>query len=263
MIARLALTTLLTCLVLVGCVNPQQQQKVQSDLAEMKRRLAESERAVVALRKELNAGGGRQELAAVVRTQADLRADFDAFRQEVLGLQGRVEERQATDRRLQDELAALRDELQFKVKALEERLAALEARKAAAPAPAPAAPATPEALYQQGLDAIRSGQDFTAGRKALETFLKRYPDHHLAANATYWIGEAWYGEKKYENAILQFQDVIEKYGDHPKVAAALLKQGLAFRALKDEANAEVIWRKLVERFPDSPEAAKAKPWLKK
>ncbi|TYO97689.1 tol-pal system protein YbgF [Geothermobacter ehrlichii] len=258
--ARLGMIALLASLVLAGCVNPQQQQKVQNDLAEMKRRLAESERAVVALRKELAKGGGQQ-LATVVRSQADLRADFDAFRQDVLALQGRVEEQQAGGKRFEAELAALRDELQFKVKALEERLAALEARK---PAPAPA-PQTlsPEDLYQQGLDAIRSGQDFAAGRKALQDFLKRYPDHHLAVNATYWIGEAWYGEKKYENAILQFQDVIEKYGDHPKVAAALLKQGLAFRALKDEANAEVIWRKLVERFPDSPEAAKARAWLKK
>ncbi|RME41643.1 MAG: tol-pal system protein YbgF, partial [Deltaproteobacteria bacterium] len=122
---------------------------------------------------------------------------------------------------------------------------------------------TPESVYQKGLDLIRAGTDFAGGRAVMTDFLKRWPDHALAVNATYWIGEAWYGEKKYENAILQFQDVIEKFGDHPKVASALLKQGLAFRALGDAGNAKAIWGKLIERFPKSPEAAKAKELMKK
>ncbi|RMF47474.1 MAG: tol-pal system protein YbgF [Deltaproteobacteria bacterium] len=251
-------------LVVGGCVDARQQDKMRSDLNEMKRRLAESERAVVALRKEL-AGGGGDQMQSLARSQADMRADFDGFRQQVLTLQGQVEEQAADRRKLEQQIAALQEELRFKVKALEERMAALEARKPEAPA-APKAPPeqqTPESVYQKGLDLIRGGTDFAAGRAAMTDFLKRWPDHALAVNATYWIGEAWYGEKKYENAILQFQDVVEKYGDHPKVASALLKQGLAFRALGDAGNAEVIWRKLIERFPKSPEAGKAKELMKK
>ncbi len=77
----------------------------------------------------------------------------------------------------------------------------------------------------------------------------------------YWIGESYYGEKKYENAILQFQDVIQKYKDHPKVAAALLKQGFAFAMLGDTKNAKVILQRLVDTFPLSDEAKKAKERL--
>jgi tol-pal system protein YbgF len=91
----------------------------------------------------------------------------------------------------------------------------------------------------------------------METFLKRYPGHELAVNATYWVGEAYFGEKKYENAILQFQEVVQKHGSHPKAAAALLKQGLAFKALGDDKNARVILRQVVERFPKTEEAKKA------
>lgn len=252
---------ILLALLIGGCGNPQQQQRIDQDLAEMKRRLAENELTLVALRKEVSSGGNQQ-LAGVTRSQADLKADFDSFRNEVLGMQGGVEEQAASRKKIEADLTALRDELRFKVKALEERIAKLEA------APAKTVPAAPEKLgaedlYQQGLDAIRNRNEFSAGRQKLQAFLKQYPNHHLAVNATYWIGEAWYGEKKYENAILQFQDVVEKYGDQPKVASALLKQGLAFEALGDKDNAKVIWAKLQERFPKSPEAKKAAELMKK
>lgn len=253
---------LLLVMILGGCANPQQQQRIDQDLAEMKRRLAANETALVELRKAQAAGGGQQQLAGLTRGQADLKADFDSFRNQVLSMQGDIEEQAAARQKLQAELTALRDELRFKVKAIEERLAKLEKAppKVAATAPPPV---SAEELYQQGLDAIRNQNNFALGRERLQAFLKQYPGHHLAVNATYWIGEAWYGEKKYENAILQFQDVVEKYGNQPKVASALLKQGLAFQALGDKDNARVIWAKLQERFPKSPEAKKAAALMKK
>lgn len=257
-----SIVPLLLIVLLFGCANPQQQQKVEQDLAEMKRRLAESEQTVVVLQKEL-AGGGNQQLAGLSRNQADLKADFESFRSEVLGMQGGVEEQTARQQEVRTELAALRDELQFKVKALEERMAKLEAGSVTSAAAVPVVADAPDELYQQGLEAIRDKGDYAGGRKLLQQFLQQYPQHHLAVNATYWIGEAWYGEKKYENAILQFQDVVEKYGDQPKVASALLKQGLAFQALNDSGNAKVIWGKLIERFPDTPEAKKAKELITK
>jgi len=91
----------------------------------------------------------------------------------------------------------------------------------------------------------------------MASFLQRYPDHPLAINAAYWIGEAYYAEKNYEKAILQFEDVIQKYGEHPKVAAALLKQGLAFEALGDRDSARLLLERTVERFPETQEANKA------
>ena len=247
---------------LFGCVPPQQQQRVELDLAEMKRRLAQNEQALVGLRKELSGGGGNQ-VTSLARGQADLKADFDSLRADLMSLQGRLDELGASRNDQSGQLTQLRDELAFKVKALEERLAKLEAEprtSLAVPVTPPAA--APETLYQKGLDAIRNDENFSEGRKLLGEFLDKNPQHPLAVNAKYWIGEAWYGEKKYENAILQFQDVIQEFGDHPKVAAALLKQGLAFQALGDKSNARVILQKVVERFPLSSEASRAKDLLK-
>lgn len=240
---------------LAGCM-PAQPPRLEQDLAEMKRRLAANEQGLVAMRKEAaGQSGGQQD--TLIRQQADLKADLDSLRTELLGQQGRFDELQAALNNQQGQLRQLRDELDFKVRAIEERLLKLEAAPAVS-APVAQVERTPEALYQQGLDAIRSDADFPRGRQLLGDFVAKYPRHSLVVNASYWIGEAWYGEKKYENAILQFQDVIQDHEEHPKVAAALLKQALSFQALGDKANARVILDKLVERFPLSAEAKKAK-----
>lgn len=236
-----------------------QQSVLERDMEEMKRRLALNEQAVAAMRNQLG-GEGNAQTDALMRGQADLKADLDAVRAEGMTLSGRFDDLNNTLEAQRLQLEQLREELQFKVKALEERLAKLEEAPAKAVTP-PAAELAPEALYQQGLDAIRTGSDFARGRQVLGEFVAKYPKHPLAVNAKYWIGEAWYGEKKYENAILQFQDVIQEFGDHPKVAAALLKQALSFQALGNQENTRVILQKVVERFPLSEEAQKAKKLL--
>jgi tol-pal system protein YbgF len=159
---------------------------------------------------------------------------------------------------IREDLSLVQDDLSLKVSALEERLGRVEAAPAAAPA---ATPETPEALYQRGLDLIQKEGNFVRGRGQMENFLQRFPGHELVVNAMYWIGEAFFGEKQYESAILQFQEVIQKHGSHPKAAAALLKQGLTFHALGDEKNARVILQQVVERFPKSDEAKKAREKL--
>jgi len=247
---------LVLLLAAAGCIPTQRELRMESDLQEMKRRLAELERGVVALQTD-RAGNERLDLLA--RQQADQQAGLDTLRVEFQSVQGRFEDQSRASSQLRDDIALMRDDLALKVTALEDRLAKLEA-PVQAPTAAPAAE-TPEALYERGLELIQKKGDFAGGRQWLQDFLQRHPQHPLAVNATYWIGEAWYGEKKYENAILQFQDVVEKYGEHPKVAAALLKQGLAFHALGDKKNARVVLQKVVDTFPLSDEAKKAKEKL--
>lgn len=245
-----------------GCIPSQRQLRVEQDLEEMKRRLAEIERTVVALRQE---GGGRlgERLEGLARQQADLQAGLDTMRVEFQSINGRLEDMARDRDQLHEDVALIRDDLSLKVTALEDRLSRLEdgTPPEEPPAESPQEPQTPEALYQRGLDSIQEEGDFTRGREVMSDFLLRFPDHDLAANAAYWIGEAFYGEKKYENAILQFQEVIQEYADHPKAVSALLKQGLAFKALADEKNARVILEKVIADHPESEEAKKAREHL--
>jgi tol-pal system protein YbgF len=247
---------------LAGCIPTQRELRMEQDLEEMKRRLAQSERSVVTLRED-RSDKASERLELLAKQQAEVQAALDTLRVEFQSVNGRLEDMAQTSARMREDISLVQDDLSLKVSALEDRLGEVEEALAARPVPAtPEVPAeTPETVYQRGLELIQKEGAFGRGREQMELFLKRYPEHELAVNAMYWIGEAFFGEKKFEDAILQFQDVVQKHGNHPKAAAALLKQGLAFRALGDEKNARVILQQVVERFPNSEEAKKAKERL--
>jgi tol-pal system protein YbgF len=278
------LAVLLAGLMLSSCVVTQQDLQMQRDLLEMKRRLAEAERAVKELQDDTS-GGVRAHVETLAGNQADFQAELDGVRVDLQSMQGRTGDQERINDELRQDLTLLRDELSLQVADLELRLAQFEAGKAADPA-TPEPPATPEVkvptatgatpaaataltpsgesapeLYDRALKTIRETQDFSAGRELMETFLKRYPDHDLAVNAAYWIGETYYAEKNYEQAILQFEEIIQKYGDHPKVASAMLKQALAFESSGDKATARLLLQRVIERFPLSDEAGKARQQL--
>ncbi len=251
------LSILLLSAVLAACIPTQQQLAMERDMAVMKRRLADIERSTATMRQD-RTGEVKERLDALGRSLADQQAALDALRVDLQAVNGKIEDQAHERAGMRDEFALARDDLALKITALEDRMAKLEAARSAPP-PAPASPAaeSPDSQYEQGVALIQQKGEYAKGREQLQGFLNSNPKSPLAVNAMYWIGESYYGEKKYENAILQFQDVIQKYGDHPKVAAALLKQGYAFAVLGDKKNAKVILQRLIDTFPLSEEAKKA------
>jgi tol-pal system protein YbgF len=135
--------------------------------------------------------------------------------------------------------------------------AALASRQSSSPASGGSA----QALYEQGLNLVRSGRA-EQGRATLERFLKEYPANRLAPNAIYWIGESWYGQKNYPQAILSFKDVVTKYPKHSKAQAALLKIGMSYRNVGDKDNAVFYLRTLVDDHPGSEPAKMAEQLLR-
>jgi tol-pal system protein YbgF len=256
-ILKTALLTFALLGTVAGCIPTQSQMAIERDLEEMKRRLATAERSL-ATQQNSRTSETRERLEALNRNQAELQAGLDALRLENQTLNGRFEDLSRSQRESRDELALVRDDLGLKISALEDRL------KGSSSVPARQQMVeTPEDQYRRAIDLVQTKKNYVEGRKLLQQFVDQNPKHSLAVNASYWIGEAYFGEKKYENAILQFQDVIQKYGDHPKVAAALLKQGVTFQTLGDKQSAKAILQKLVNSFPLSDEAKTAKEQLKK
>ena len=92
-------------------------------------------------------------------------------------------------------------------------------------------------------------------------FMAKYPTHPLVANAQYWIGEAYYVQRDYRQAMTEFQKVLDVAPNSPKVPDALLKVGLCYRNLRDESRARQTWDRVAKDYPKSASATKARALL--
>ena len=118
--------------------------------------------------------------------------------------------------------------------------------------------------YQYAFDLMRQTK-YEEAEKALSTFVDDYPDHPLAGNASYWLGEAYYVRKDYNNAALTFAQTFQKYPQSGKAPDSLLKLGMSLAALGETADACKALHELKVRYPKAPEGTKqraAKEWAK-
>ncbi|MBU2628223.1 MAG: tol-pal system protein YbgF [Proteobacteria bacterium] len=93
-------------------------------------------------------------------------------------------------------------------------------------------------------------------------FIKQHPDHSLADNAVYWLGECHYSLGDYEKAILVFKDLETKYPASEKVPDAILKLGYSYLSVNDTNRAHHYLKKVLKKYPFSPAAEKAQEKLR-
>jgi tol-pal system protein YbgF len=253
-----------------GCVSRGDMQELQSDTADLRRRLVRMEKEMAGVRKTASEEvqntlkNYRKEMDSVRKGSADAQAAQDMLRVDMREMSGRIDDLKLLVQKKTDEKAFQKDETERRLIALEDRMAKLEKRVSElkpAEAKGKEAEATPEGIYQSGLTAFKAGE-MEKAREAFSRIVERYPKHELAVNAQYWIGETFYSEKKYEQAVLAFQEVIKKYPKKDKAPASLLKQAMSFKGLGDVKSARYVLKKLVDDYPKSEDAKKAKELLK-
>lgn len=118
-----------------------------------------------------------------------------------------------------------------------------------------------KAEYNQAYEALK--QDRQTGINAFKRFLAKHPNSPLAENAHYWIGEAWYSQRNYRQAIDSFIVVLNKYKKGRKAPDAAVKLGYSFYALKDWNMARRTFNDVLRYFPSSHAAQLAKARLEK
>jgi tol-pal system protein YbgF len=267
------LILLLTVAGLTGCATQGSLDATRNDVDAVKTRLFTLEKNLGGVRNESRdeistiSKNFKAEFEAVRRLSADSQATIDSTKTEMQSLNGKIDDMAESLKKPTEDLARYRDDTDKRIIALEDRIVRLQAtlddftkKMTDLSRPKEVAP-TPESTYMKGLDAFKAG-DLPGARDVFTKFLEQYPQHDLAANAQYWIGETYYSEKNYEPAILAFQEVIKVYPLKDKVPAAMLKQAMAFRAIDDSKSAKYVLKKLTEGYPKSDEAAKAKDLLK-
>ncbi len=130
------------------------------------------------------------------------------------------------------------------------------AAAAAPPAPAPALVGkTPQEQYDYAFGLLRANDNDGATR-AFQAFVAQHPNDPLAGNATYWLGQIYFTQGKYELAAPIFFDAYRKYPKSAKAGDSLLKVGLSMSALGKKKEACAALNRFSAEFPDAGDTLK-------
>ena len=109
--------------------------------------------------------------------------------------------------------------------------------------------------------------DYTSNRfpLAIEGFtqyINDNPSSPKAAEAQFYIGMAYFNDKKNKEALEAFDKVVRNYkGATKEVSEALFQQALTYMQLGQKGPATKIFQQLVKEYPDTPSGMMARQRL--
>lgn len=185
-------------------------------------------------------------------------AMFEKIRTDISKLESDLERR-----------SAMVDSLQSIITNRNARLQELENRKAAAPRPpvtprkttsAPAVPSVFNTAYETARGKFESRR-YQEAITDFEKLLSDYPDHNMADNCQYWIGECWFGLREYQKAVVEFKKVFA-YSEIDKHDDAQLMIGLSLVRSGQEELAQKEFASFLDSFANSEYASVARRYYR-
>lgn len=260
------LPLILLALFLAACAST-------SDVRDLEDTIADLEDEIAAMKRT---SAGREEVEQInksveeqiqmlLRSNAEMTARVAQLQERFQGTQGNVEEANYRMDRLAQQINDLRRDLE----ALRAAMRAGSPPGAEGKVPSEEVTVQPDA--GAGADPLEmyaaAYRDYQRGNwdlaiSGFKEFLEGNPQSDLADNAAYWIGESYFSQKKYREAIQQFDGVITRYPKSDKVAAALLKKGYSYLETGEKAQGIVQLQYVVHEHPSSAEANLARQRLR-
>jgi len=211
---------------------------------------------------------------SVQDVQANSGTRLDTMSTQVQGLSDNLEEIKSRLGKLNQQLV----DLQNSVQSIDARLASgappvTPSGSASAPTAGPGSGGVPSAstpsgpapsadtLYSNGLRDITSGK-YDLARSEFLDYLKFYGDTDLASNAQFYLGEIAYTQKNYDQAVQEYDKVLNNYPKSFKLAPARLKKGMALIELGQKNSGVRELREVVKRYPGTEEERRARAKLK-
>jgi tol-pal system protein YbgF len=176
---------------------------------------------------------------------------------------GKVDQVSTQVQALQDSVDELKARLNKVSKQLEDMQAAQQNLNAAPATGTPQSQAPPpDALYNNALRDYNAAK-FDLAQQEFADYLKFYANTDLAGNAQFYLADILFRQGNYQQAVGEYDKVLEQYPGGNKTAAAQLKKGFALIELgqRDQGVSEL--RSLIGRYPRSIEATQAKDRLRK
>ena len=266
------LAVAVAALAAAGCVSTSDFTRAQDQIAELQEELA-NVRRTTAGKEEVQGVNVRiaEQTETLLRSNATLVTKVADIEERMQNTQGTSEQ---TNYRL-DQLAQQLTQTQRDLESLRAMIASMQqpapgtvpgtgtpsSSEVTVPAPPTPVPAgNPIETYNAALrDYQRSNFDLAI--EGFQEFLQGNPRSDLADNAAYWIGESLFSQKKYRDAIQQFDSVVNNYPRSEKVPGALLKKGFAYINVGERAQGVVQLQYVLHEHPKSQEAALARQRL--
>ncbi len=127
------------------------------------------------------------------------------------------------------------------------------------PAAQPTRPAgTPKEQYDDATSLLLNDQNFIGAERAFKAFIKGHPEHELAGNAHYWLGETYYVRKDFRQAAFTFADGYQRFPKSNKAPDNLLKLGMALGQLGQAKQACTAFSRLLTNFPNTGRTLKSR-----
>lgn len=174
-----------------------------------------------------------------------------------------------------DELKARLDKLQTTVQNLQTQLQNIQTPPQPAPATtgqpgAPGAPATAtpapnpapplQDTYQAALSDFNRGH-YDVAQGEFQEIIQYYPQDDLAGNSQFYLGEISYRQQNWDDAVKNYNAMLETFPTSSKAPAAQLHKGFALLKLNHRSSGIQELRSLIQKHPRTPEAAQARERL--
>ncbi|QNK67702.1 tol-pal system protein YbgF [Variovorax sp. PAMC26660] len=201
----------------------------------------------------------RQRVEAM-RQQTDQRLTDEngQLRRSLLDLQSQIEQMRGDLARMtgqNEQLTRTLSEMQSRQTTIDDKLKQTEPSKVSVDGREFNADPKEKADFDAALGVFRAGQ-FAQSQTAFAEFVKRYPQSGYNASALFWLGNAQYATRNYNEAIANFRSMLSLAPDHAKAPEAVLSIANCQIELKDTRAARRTLEDLAKAYPQS-EAAQA------
>jgi tol-pal system protein YbgF len=122
-----------------------------------------------------------------------------------------------------------------------------------APGPASTAGLSPARMLDSAKSDYFAGQ-WSLAQTGFEALVRAFPRSEAAGEAQFYIGETFYAQNKWREAIDAYGLVIQNYKNSPFVADAYRKRGQAYAQSGQMDLAKASWDAVIKAFPESDAA---------
>jgi tol-pal system protein YbgF len=114
---------------------------------------------------------------------------------------------------------------------------------------------TPEKLYELSYESLLRRR-YGEAEAGFRTFMQKHPEHELAGNAGFWLGETYYVQSNYRAAAQAFLNGYQKYPANRKAPDSLLRLGMSLKQLGQKDQACAAFATIDSKFPKAQETRK-------